>query len=119
MTSAGDIDPILEVADNPVGKIVGFDVIVISLIEEVAETPVSPITSAGDIDPTEEVAACPVTPITSAGDNEPTDEVAEGPVGVSETLPIIVGAPILDVAETPVTPITSAGEIEPTLVVAD
>ena len=73
ITSAGDIDPTLEVADNPVTSIKGFDVIVVSPTEDVAETPVNP-TSAGDINPTEEVAACPVTPITSAGDNV-TDEL--------------------------------------------
>ena len=39
---------------------------------KVAETPVSPITSAGDIEPTLEVMDCPVNPITSAGVIEPT-----------------------------------------------
>ena len=35
--------------------------------DDVAETPVIPITSAGESDPTEGVADTPVTPITSAG----------------------------------------------------
>ena len=47
---------------------------------KVAEKPVSPITSAGDKEPTLDVEAIPVSPITSAGDKEPTLDVETTPV---------------------------------------
>ena len=43
--------------------------------EDVIACPVNPITSVGDIDPTEAVKETPVNPITSAGDKDPTAEV--------------------------------------------
>ena len=119
ITSAGVIEPTAEVADMPVGIIIGFDEILISPISIVAETPVIPnAKSGGVIEPTAEVAAIPVSPITSVVDSEPTDDVAEIPVGVTVTFPIIVADPILAVEETPVNPITSAGAIDPTLAAA-
>ena len=67
--------------------------------------------------PTLDVAETPVKPITSEGEIDPTADVAETPVNGTPISGII--DPTLDVVETPVKPITSEGEIDPTLDVVD
>ena len=50
--------------------------------EAVADNPVNPIISEGDIDPIEDVEDNPVNPMTSAGAKDPTEDVVDNPVNV-------------------------------------
>ena len=83
-----------------------------------ASTPVNPITSAGEIVPTETVAETPVkgTPISRVTD--PTEEVAPTPVTFIKSSAFVVIAPTPLVKPNPVNPTTSAGVIAPTADVA-
>ena len=95
-------EPKLLVKDCPVGIIISCLVISTSPIEDVADTPVNPTTSAGKIDPTVEVACTPVNPITSAGAILPTLAVVVTPVMTGVESITKLREPILDVADTPV-----------------
>ena len=56
------------------------------------------------MDPTADVDETPVKPITSAGDIEPTADVVDCPASASERLVVGDNAPIADVVESPVKP---------------
>jgi len=60
----------------------------------VPDRPSKPIIiSAGVIDPTAEDIDCPDTPITSAGDIDPTDIVEDIPVGITIGLDVTTADP--------------------------